>query len=136
MDVSPDDGPDVVHGEHVVGRRHGDDRRAVLPTDGEGVMPASELLGQKRRGSGIEREAVEVDVLEPDLASESACFVDFRLGRSDASTSRLLGGTHRRQPTEGRARRGIAHSPRAAVSQLRFLTFVPPLAAWPRYELT
>jgi hypothetical protein len=93
--VPPDNGSDVVHREHVVRSRHGDDRRAVLPADGEGVMPTSELLGQQRRGCGIEREAIEVDVLEPDLTGERTRFVDLRLGRGDATASSLLSGAHR-----------------------------------------
>jgi hypothetical protein len=130
VDVASDDGPDVVHGEHVVGRSHGNDRRAVFPADGEGVIPAGELLGKERRGSRIQRKAVEVDVLEPDLAGERACFVDVCLGRGDASASGLLCGAHRDHPGSGREQRRIAPSSRAAVLPLRLVTVV--LASLPR----
>jgi hypothetical protein len=94
VNVPPDDGSDVVHREHVVRSRHGDDRRAVLPADGEGVVPTSELLRQERRGCGVEREAIEVDVFEADLAGERTRFVDLRLRRGDATASSLLGSAH------------------------------------------
>jgi hypothetical protein len=48
VDVPTDDGPDVVHREHVVRRCHSDDRRAVLPPDREAVMPTGELFGKER----------------------------------------------------------------------------------------
>jgi hypothetical protein len=125
VDVSADDGANVVHGEHVVGRADGDHGRAVLPTDCEGVVPTRELLGEERCGGGVQRVAVEVDVFQSDFAGEGARFVDFGFRRRDTAASRLLCRTHRCHLASRSERHPTAPS-RAADLQLRLPTY-PPL---------
>ena len=64
--------PDVVDREDVRRIGHRDDELAVLPADGDGLVPAGERLADERGDRTVDRSLVEIDELQADLARERA----------------------------------------------------------------